>query len=246
MLGSTVHHTPVVNGTSGFFPPDFWKIRDADVRDAFDEMLTLAEQWGVRVIVVHGPYLTAERHAKMADWLRRTLATHRLEFVGNFDHATAGDWVFAVTKNFPQWKTVAQPEVPDAGGFLPQHRLERFYAHQSLHSDEIIVNLDYPLQWMTIKGPLRVSGWTLSPHGIKRATVTFQTNKRKYEAQLVPRPDVHAAYPWLRYYNERPGFELLLDKRPKGIPMDASVQVEVEDRAGRIRRGRDIFIRWEN
>jgi hypothetical protein len=245
LIGSAVHRQPMVNGTSGFFPPNFWKMRDPDSRDAFDEMLALAEQWGVRLIVVHGPSFSVERHAKLVEWLRRHLASQRLVFLRNFDNGTAGDYVFAVTKNLPQWRSLAAPEVPDGGGFLPRHTLERFFQHQSVHSDAIIVNMDFPLPWMTIKGPLRVSGWTLSPHGVKRATVTFAVNKQKYEAQLVPRPDVHQAYPWLRYYNERPGFELTLNERPKGISLATRIQVEVEDRAGRVRRGPDMPIRWE-
>ena len=61
--------------------------------------------------------------------------------------------------------------------------------------------------------------------------------------ELRSRPDVRAVFHW-QYLNDRPGFELVLPERPKGIPMDTSVQVEVEDRAGRVRRGKDILIRW--
>jgi len=245
LLGSAVHRVPTVNGTSGFFPTEYWKMRDPDSRDDFDTMLSLAEQWGVRVVIVHGPLLGARRAATV-DFLRRQLATHRLEFLGPFENEREGDYLFAVTRNFPNWAKLAAPEVPDGGGFLPRHTLERFFNGQSTHSDGIIVNMDYPLPLMTIKGPLRISGWTLSPHGIRRASVRMHAGKRVYEARLVARPDVLSAYPWQRYRNDRPGFELLLDQRPPGVPMDTTLQVEVEDLAGRVRLGRDTLIRWEN
>ena len=56
--------------------------------------------------------------------------------------------------------------------------------------------------------------------------------------EVVPNTDVQAP--------ESLGFELVLPERPKGIPMDTSVQVEVEDRAGRKRRGTYTLIRWNH
>ncbi|MEO8382283.1 MAG: hypothetical protein ABI779_21665, partial [Acidobacteriota bacterium] len=242
LLGSMVHRVPIVNGTSGFFPAEYWEMRDPDSRDDFDPMLALAEKWGVRLVVVHGPLLKARR-ANTVYFLRRQLYTHRLEFLGNFENELEGDYVFAVTRNLPNWRKFAAPEVPDGGGFLPRQTLERFFAGQSTHTDAVLVNMDFPLPMMTIQGPLRVSGWTLSPHGVQKATLLMHAGTKRFEMKLIERPDVLAAYPWMRYFNDRPGFELVLNERPRGIPMDTSVQVEIEDRAGRVRRGRDTLIR---
>lgn len=71
----------MVNGMSGFFPAEFWQMRDPDSRNDFDSMLALGEQWGVRLIIVHGSMLTGSRHGAMVDWLRRNLESHRLEFL---------------------------------------------------------------------------------------------------------------------------------------------------------------------
>jgi hypothetical protein len=245
LLGSTVHRVPLVNGTSGFFPPEFWKLRDPDSRDAFDEMLPLLEQWGVKLIIVHGDAHNGERLAKVSAWLRRNLETNRLTFVRRFDAQKIGDYVFAVTRNLPNSRNLRAPDVPDGAGNLPDQNLELFLDGKVTHSDAIVVNMDYPQPWMTVKSPLRISGWALSPHGIRRATAYFHGGRSKYEMQLVPRPDVRAVFHW-QYLNDRPGFELVLPEKPRGIPMETSVQVEVEDRAGRVRRGKDILIRWEN
>lgn len=246
LLGSAKHRVPLVNGTSGFFPSEFWRMRDPDSKDDFDKTLDIAEEWGVRMMVVHAPLLQPERLAKVRDFLKRHLATHRIEFLRHFENGEEGDYVFAVTRNLPQWRTLAAPEIPDGGGFLPQHTLSRFLAGERTHTDAIIVHMDTPQPWMTVNGPLRISGWTLSPFGVRRVTVHLQTGKRTYDARRVPRPDVEASYPWLRYMNDLPGFELVLDERPSGIAMDTTVQVEVEDMEGRVRRGRDTFVKWQN
>lgn len=245
LLGSAKHRVPLVNGTSGFFPSEFWRMRDPDYNDDFDKTLAIAEEWGVRLLVVHGPLFKAERRARIVDFLKRHLATHRLEFLRHFENDVEGDFVFAVTRNLPQWRSLAAPETPDGAGFLPQHTLARFLAGERTHTDAVLVHMDTPLPWMTLQGPLRITGWTLSPFGVRRVTVHLHTGKRTYEARRVPRPDVQAEYPWLRYMNDLPGFELVLDERPRGIPMDTTVQVEVEDLAGRVRRGRDTFVKWE-
>lgn len=245
LLWHTQHRTPIVNGTSGFFPAEFWQMHGPDSRNDFDSMLALAEKWGVKLIVVHGSMFTGARHGAMVNWLRRNLESHRLEFLRRFDHDLAGDYVFAITRNLPGWAGLRAPEVPDGGGFLPQQALERFFEARATHSDAIIVTVDFPQAWTTVRGPLRVSGWTLSPHGVKRVTVLLESGKRRYEAQRGLRPDVLETYPSLRYYNDRPGYELILAKRPDGISTDTFVQVEVEDLAGRVRRGKSIRVRWE-
>jgi hypothetical protein len=95
-----------------------------------------------------------------------------------------------------------------------------------------------------VKGPLHVRGWAISPHGVRRVTVFLQNEKLRFEAARVERPDVRAAYSWM-YLNDRPGFELVLPERPKGIPRDTALIVEVEDFAGRVRRGRHVSFGWE-
>jgi hypothetical protein len=85
-----------------------------------------------------------------------------------------------------------------------------------------------------VQNTLRVQGWTVSPHGIRRATVVV--DGERFEAQLVPRADVKAAYPWL-YFVENPGFTVTLPKRKPG---DVRIAVEVEDQAGRKRVSREV------
>ena len=234
----------LVNGTSGFFPSEWWKLRDADSRDAFDEMLDQFERSGTKLVIVHGDFLSFERHRKVAAWLRPNLAKGRIAFLQRFDNEIFGDYVFALPRNLPDWQRLRAPESPDPAGNLPSQNLARFLDYKPTHSEAIMIWTEGPGTYETVKGPLHVRGWTISPYGVRRVTVFLQNEKLRLEATHTERPDVKAAYPWM-YLNDRPGFELVLPERPKGIPRETSLIVEVEDLAGRVRRGRHVSFQWE-
>lgn len=247
VLFSPSHRVKLVNGTSGFFPSEWWELRHQDVRDAFDEMLPTLEGYGTRTMIVHGDLLSnGDRSLKLIDFLKRNLASGRLQFLRRFDDEIAGDYVFAITKNFPQWQKYRGPEVPNGAGHLPAETLARFLALQPAHSDSIMIATEEPGPYGTMKGGLKVKGWALSPHGVRRVTVFLHSDRARFDATRGTRPDVQASYPWLRYLNGEPGFEITIPQRPSGIPNETSLVVEVEDHAGRIRRGRHVSFRWED
>jgi hypothetical protein len=244
MLAATAHHVPIVNGISGFAPSEAWQARDAEQRGAYDELLGLEEKWGVRLLVIHGDALSGEQHARVADFIRRNVAAKRIAYLRRFDAHVVGDYVFAIVRTLPQWAKHAAPQVPDGAGNLPAQTLERFLSGHSTHSDRIVIQIEQPQAWTTIDGALHVQGWTVSPHGIKRVTVLFDGGKQRRDAQLVPRADVKAAYPWL-YFVDKPGFVLSLPARPDDIATETSITIEVEDQGRRVRRSRELPITWE-
>ena len=247
VLHTAAHRVKLVNGTSGFFPSEWWKLRDADSRDAFDEMLDICERYGTRTMIVHADFLAGERYLKVLDFLRRNLESGRLQFLQRFDNEIGGDWVFAIARNLPRWQQYRMPEVPDAAGHLPQQNLARFLTAQPTHSNAIMISTEEPQWFFTARGALTVRGWAMSPHGIRRVTVLLHSDRYRFEVtQHLPRPDVQAAYPWMRYLNPQPGFELTIPEKPPRIPYDTSLIVEVEDHAGRVRRGRHVSFQWED
>ncbi len=244
MLAATAHHVPIVNGISGFAPSEAWQARDAEQRGAYDELLALCEQWGVKLIVIHGDALSGEQHARLADFVRRNIAANRIAFLRRFDARVVGDYVFAIARNLPSWTKYAAPQVPNGAGNLPMQTLERFLRGQSTHSERIVIQVEAPQAWSTIDGALNVQGWAISPHGIKRATVLFDGGRQRRDARLVARADVKAAYPWL-YLVDKPGFVLSLPRRPGDIAKETSITVEIEDQGGRVRRSRELPVTWE-
>lgn len=71
MRAATEHHVPIVNGTSGFAPAEAWKTRDAEQRNAYDELLAMSRVWRVRYLLVHRDALTPEKRTALDEMLRR-------------------------------------------------------------------------------------------------------------------------------------------------------------------------------
>jgi hypothetical protein len=241
LLGSTVHRLPQLNGVENMGVPDLKRIRvKGDAHEYDDELLALLERNHARLIVVHAHAFDAAGRA----WLARELQHGRIAFVRSFDHEIGGDFVFAVTKNFPQWSRLRGPQTPDGAGHIPEQKLARMLRGETVHSDAIITHVETPAYREVVNGPLRVRGWTLSPFPIRRVTVRIHAGRLKIDAPLLERPDIKAVYPWY-YFVPRPGFDVFLPKRPESIPPETELQVEVEDGEGRIMRTPDVLIDWD-
>jgi hypothetical protein len=238
LLGSTAHHLPQFNGVEPNVSSDVYRALRAksDAGQYDDAFVSLLEENGCKLVVVHAHALESR------DWLAKY--ADRLAFVRHFDHEIGGDWVFAVTRNLPDWQRLRAPDIPDGLGLLPQQELARMLAGKTTHSDAILTMIEQPPHRETVRGPLHVRGWTLSPFGIRRVTVLLHGGRVRLDATRHARPDVKHVYHWY-YFVEEPGFAVVLDQRPDGVPRATDVQVEVEDQAGRVMRTADVLFEWD-
>jgi hypothetical protein len=243
VLASTIHRVPLINGTSGWETPLHERLRHHEEILRFDDrFLEAIERAGTTVIIVHADAL-GEREPAVKEWLRAQLAAGRLAFLRRFDHGLSGDYVFAVTRNLPDWQRLHAAEAPDGAGFLPAQNLARFLAGQPTYSDAITLVVESPIPGDQ-HGPLTVRGYAVSPHILRKVTVLIDEGTKRYDATLVPRPDVEARLPWYHHAAPNPGFTLMLPKRPNGVPAHTDVQIEVLDNAGRIARSNDLLLEW--
>jgi hypothetical protein len=91
MYWSTRHHRPMVNGVSGFSPPEMLRLTTMWKSDPIDSnFISELRRIGVDLIVLQGDYATSRERT----WLRQELGAGRLGYVRRFDHAIGGDWVF--------------------------------------------------------------------------------------------------------------------------------------------------------
>ncbi|HEX8617564.1 MAG TPA: hypothetical protein VF911_08260 [Thermoanaerobaculia bacterium] len=240
LLGSATHRLPQLNGVENMGVPDLKRIRSkGDAQQYDDELLTLLERNGTRLIVVHAHAFDAGGRA----WLARQLAARRIAFVRSFDHEIGGDFVFAVTKNLRDSARLRAPDTPDGAGHIPQQRLARMLRGETVHSDAIMAYVETPHERQTVEGALQVRGWALSPFPIRRVTVRIDNGRVRILATPVDRPDVKALYGWY-YFVAQPGFAAVLPQRPANVPRETDVQVEVEDAEGRVMRTADVPIEW--
>jgi hypothetical protein len=240
LLAQTYHRVPMLDGTSGFEPPAHRDLRVAWEKREYENVLKNAEENSAKLFITHAHWLAPEHQRPLRDFLRGAVDSGRLRFMQRFDHGVEGDFVFAVTCNYPN--APSPPELPDPQGLMPRPMLERFFRNESTHTNAIFGVLEQPGWDAVVKGPLTVNGWVLSPHGTRHVWVLFDEGRHRFETVRVPRQDVQARYGW--YYDDKPGFTITLE-RPKGVPRRTDVQVEVEDGAGRKTRLEDVLFIWE-
>ncbi len=227
MLRATLHHQPIMNAISGFEPPLHRALRSQPLSDLTLDRL---EKTGYRFVVVRPDWAGPEVFTIYA-WLQSNLANGRLAFVRRFDYAINGDWVFAITRNETRWPRREDPD------------LQRLLAGQQVYSGATFGQLYQPRPGDAIKGPLEVSGWALSPYGIRRVDVLLDAGRRRYAAALFPRADVTARFPCYPL-TPRPAFAATLPTRPPGVGEATDVQVEIVDGRGQATRLRDTLITW--
>jgi len=244
VFGSTHHHVPIMNGTSGFEPPLHAELREMSERGEFNDVfLSKLEQNGCELVVVHADWLGDERKPVMR-WLAQELASGRLAFVRRFDHWIDGDWVFVLTRSSKDWQRFVPPIAPNAAGFTPDQEVARFLAGQPTYNSSTFFSIDTPRMDETYHGPLRVAGWALSPNGISHVRVSVNGGQWIYETQPKSRLDVTARWPWYPRTAEA-GFEVVLPKRPKRMSRDVNVQIVITDGAGKETRSIDLPITWD-
>lgn len=174
-------------------------------------------QSGVTTIVVHSDEIVGKEAALIRDFLFRAQDAGKLRFVARFDRGIEGDYVF---------------ELGRGGETRP------FYGPQPLSRPAGF--LDEPQEGAELRGLVRVSGWALAPQGIKRVRVWVDNHEEFFDAQLYPRLDVGALYPW--HDASKAGFTVDIPRNKREGRID--VEVEVTDNRGQTVRLPQRWFVW--
>jgi hypothetical protein len=239
-LAQRFHERPILNGTSGFEPPPHRDLRERMLRFQLDDDFTSAiERYGGALIIVHAGML-GDQDLAVRKWLRQQLSSGRLHFVRRFDHDVSGDWVFAVTRNELHWQSLIGPQQPDGAGNLPDENLARMLAGKPTYSASVFGVIDSPGRDEEPHGTQRFAGWALSPNGIAEVTLLLQDRRFRIPTELGERSDVEAYFPW--YPKARQCAWIVSARRPREVPRETYLEVEIVDKAGRrtILPGREI------
>jgi hypothetical protein len=221
VLNSTVHHRPIVNGVSGFIPPDYARIASlADQgSDALDSELA---RRGVTHIVVHADWMSAASRA----WLARAIGRHELAFVRRFDAGLYGDWVFTI-----------------GGTNRTSPELDAMLRGEPTYNETTSGALLYP-QWNeSLTSHAFFSGFAFSPYGLREVNLLFNAGAIRLPTLMQPDPGLSARFPWYGA-TTRPRFFAGFSKRPPGVWKRTDVQVEIID--GRDQRTllEDVIVDW--
>ena len=242
VLNATIHHVPIMNGTSGFEPPLHQELRTKyEKRELDGAFLDLLEKNGAAIVVVHGDRI-ADHGAVLTAWLREAIAADRLAPIRRFDNGVTGDYVFAFKRNVPDWLRLRDPD-RDRMGRNVEENVQRFFDGAPTFNLTPFGRLESPTPYERVRGPLVVKGWALAPEGIRHVDVLLDSGTVRMRATMESRGDVSTAHP---YYGAttKPGFSLTIPKRPRGVGRETDVQIEMVTNDGRKVRLADTLINW--
>jgi len=219
MLHATAHHRPVVNGVSGFDPPEYSRIVQL-AEPWSDELIPELARIGVTHVVIRADALGAGG----GKWLARMVDTGQLGFMKRFDDGVNGDWLFRVG---------VRGDSPDLRAMLSGH---------STYNEDTFGALVTP-GGTSLKGAATFSGIALSPFGIREVNLLFNNGRMRLPATLKADPQTSR---WYRWYDAttKPAFAREFASRPKNIPPITDVQVEIIDGRGQRKLLDDRWLDW--
>jgi hypothetical protein len=224
MLHATAHHRPMVNGISGFTPPELGKLIELARPPIGDAFVTELRRIGVDTIVIH-----IDQFPDRA-WLASELARGRLFFVRHFTNPTAieGNWVFSTR-----------------GGAGITADVATMLRHGYVANDDTFGLIDYPNSSKPLGHHEVFYGWALSPYGIRAVDFLFDNGRVRIPAKLEEDRSLSAGMPFYPR-TTHPRYAALFESRPKGVRPVTDVQVEIVDGRGvkTLLEGR--FISWND
>jgi hypothetical protein len=225
LLRATAHHRPIVNGISGFAPPEFARLATlAQANPIADRFVDELRRIGVDTVVVHGDALGPQ----VRPWLKTELERGRLLFVRRFDAGVSGDWVFAMT--------------PARAPALHRDDLEAFLRGEPTFSETTFGVLDSPPPEARLTKPW-FEGFVFSPYGIREVNLLFNNGAIRERTSPLDDPSLQRAFRWYDA-TRHPRFGRAFDRRPRGVRQITDVQVEIIDGRGRRTLLEDRWIVW--
>jgi hypothetical protein len=218
---ATAHHRPIVNGASGFAPPQYLRVEEL-IAQWSDQLIPELKRMGVSHLIVHGDAVTDLGRA----WLSRAIRKHAIGFVGRFDAGVSGDWLFAIG---------------GPAGVTPD--LEAFLRGERTYSESTFGLLHYPMPGEVLTNRALFSGFAFSPYGIHE--VHFLVNNGAIRLPALRRPDPNLSREF-RWYDATtaPAFFAPFSKRPKGVWRHTDIQVEIIDGRGERTLLDDRWVDW--
>jgi hypothetical protein len=176
---STAHWKPIVNGSSGFFPPDYLRLSEAVSKYPIpDAVWDRAAAVKASVLVFHPHDAPPVVLLGYAEAVRRGLAQGRIELLVDLPHGVDRDFVFRF----------ARAPAFDAGLTSEERRraAEAFHAmilRPGFDSSPPAIALDFPSERLEISAGAVAHGWAADDSGIARVRV---------ETEIGPAPDAAA------------------------------------------------------
>jgi len=210
MLRATTHHRPMVNGISGFTPPESNRIFDL-AGSWSDQLVPELRRVGATHVIVRADAFDATSRA----WLSRAIARGELRFLQRFDAGIGGDWLFAI----------------GGGSSSPSNELAAMLAGKPTFSEGTFGHLEKPQPEEILNGRSVASGFAFSPYGIREVNLLMNNGAIRIPTRLQDDSALKRTFPWYDA-TTHPRFVAGFSNRPRGMWKLTDIQVEIIDGRG--------------
>ncbi|MDQ6802443.1 MAG: hypothetical protein M3041_16635 [Acidobacteriota bacterium] len=221
MLRSTVHHKPMVNGVSGFTPPEYERIRRMLDEWSVD-LLPQLKRLGVSHVIVHADGFDLPGR----NWLRRSVDKRDLAFIRRFDGGIRGDWLFA---------TVGTPR--------PSPDLDAMLRGEPTPNENTFGDFMSPSSGNTVTNNTQIFGYAFSPAGIRQVNLLVNNGTIRLPTELLTDPSLMKIFPWYPA-TPKPKWYARFSTRPSGVWQHTDIQPEVIDGRGNRMLLEDRRVEW--
>ncbi|HEY8130286.1 MAG TPA: hypothetical protein VII12_00215 [Thermoanaerobaculia bacterium] len=221
MLRATTHHAPLVNGISGFSPPEYERL--ATLADEWsDRLIPELRRIGVSHVIVHADAMDAIGRRGLA----RILERKELAFVRRFDASVSGDWLFALDSNprsSPELEAMLRGQVT---------RNESTFGAFFSPAPDTVVNANTPFY-----------GFAFSPYGIREVNLLVNNGAIRLRTELRDDAPLERQFHWYPA-TTKPKFVAQFGARPAGVWSHTDIQPEIVDGRGTRVLLEDRWISW--
>jgi hypothetical protein len=204
---SVSHFRPIVNGYSGFFPPDYDELNALfGQRPIPPSVWERIEKSGARLVVYHPHFLVDAREVDYANLLKEARDARRIAPVATFPHAGRQDFVFRLDAG-----ATSSPGPASAA-----REFDRYLDHAAAQADRPFGWLDLPKNDAAVSPGDGGLGWALARSGIAEVRLTTgegATGEVRYGVPHPGVPPVHPGYP----DTDRAGFTFRIPTLPRGL-----------------------------
>lgn len=223
LRGAATHLKPIFNGVSGDTTPIHRELTATfSAPRISDGAIARLKELGASYVIVHMDAFDV-RHHEVRRWLREALTRGELAYVGRFEDAMIGDYVFTL----------------DGPGKEPDDALKSLIDYGPMPFNERPFGM---IQSMSTSGSFDISGWALSSRGIRRVRLWFANKKCYLDAALSADDELQRSFP--RYSTATARFQVALPKPPCG-GRENDVLVEILDHGGEVTTLPHVWFQWE-
>jgi hypothetical protein len=204
---SVAHFRPIVNGYSGFFPPDYDRLKDLfEQRPIPTAVWERIQKSGARLVVYHPHFLVDAREVDYANLLKEARNAGRIAPLATFPHGGRRDFIFEIGGS-P--KSSAEAE-------FAAREWDRYVQRAPSQGDRPFGWLDSPKEGAPVSPGDGGLGWALARSGIAEVRLTTgegATGEVRYGVPHPGVPPVHPGYP----DTDRAGFTFRIPALPPGL-----------------------------